>query len=700
MRRARVLFGASLALASAAAHAEPDIDLQHMRPSGMVSGFAATFSGRQLGALDFSLEVSGGYAWRPLQGSVEVPGGLARDAGAMDHLAAIYGRAAFAPTDWLEIAVGAPIVQFATLGPAWELWRPLPSKTTGFGDLDIQLGFRPTTEEKHGVGLTITPFVSAPTGTDALSLSRGTPTFGGRLALSGVARPVHVAGHVGYRVALGHTLVQPELVADDQLEYGVGVGFLARGEIVRFNLESFGQTTVGPGRASIVDRATIHRDHTSIEVGGSLGIRSPTGLAVMAGGWAGVTSSPGTPGARAWLGIGYVPVAASDPDGDGLLGKRDLCPDVPEDLDGRDDSDGCPDLDDDGDGVLLPADRCPDAPEDLDQYRDDDGCPDPDNDGDGIDDPVDRCPLDPEDRDGFEDADGCPEYENDGDGIPDDRDICRDDPEDFDGFKDEDGCPDRDNDRDRILDIEDACPDEPEDRDRFEDGDGCPEPDNDGDGVLDVTDDCPNEPEDNDGFSDDDGCPEADGDADADGILDAADACPDEPEDFDGHQDEDGCRDPDNDGDAILDPEDLCPDEPEVYNGVNDEDGCPDETLAVVSGDHIVIFDRIYFAFGEARILPESFPVLTAVAQTINTNPAVWRVRVEGHTDDVGTEGFNQTLSDARARAVVDWLVGHGVAPERLVGQGFGELFPVDTNRTPEGRELNRRVEFVLLDSR
>ncbi|HEX7841089.1 MAG TPA: OmpA family protein [Kofleriaceae bacterium] len=161
----------------------------------------------------------------------------------------------------------------------------------------------------------------------------------------------------------------------------------------------------------------------------------------------------------------------------------------------------------DGDGIKDDVDRCPDNPEDLDGWEDEDGCPDPDNDHDGIPDELDRCPDIP----GPQDNDGCPAgavNDRDGDGIPDDLDKCPDDPEDKDGFEDEDGCPDPDNDGDKILDIDDLCPNEPEDYDGFEDQDGCPDLDNDHDHIPDKDDKCPNEPETYNNVEDEDGCPD------------------------------------------------------------------------------------------------------------------------------------------------------------------------------------------------
>jgi len=165
----------------------------------------------------------------------------------------------------------------------------------------------------------------------------------------------------------------------------------------------------------------------------------------------------------------------------------------------------------DGDGIKDDVDKCPDNPEDFDGFQDEDGCPEPDNDNDGILDKDDRCPNEPEDRDGDQDEDGCPEGsdgDRDGDGILDSKDKCPDDPEDKDGFQDQDGCPDPDNDQDGIPDKKDLCPNDPEDKDGFEDQDGCPDPDNDKDQIPDVVDKCPNEPETYNGFEDEDGCPD------------------------------------------------------------------------------------------------------------------------------------------------------------------------------------------------
>ena len=97
----------------------------------------------------------------------------------------------------------------------------------------------------------------------------------------------------------------------------------------------------------------------------------------------------------------------------------------------------------DGDGIVDSEDLCPLEPEDLDGFQDEDGCPDPDNDNDGIADIKSRCPLEPEDLDGFQDDDGCLDPDNDADGIADAQDACPNRAEVINGIDDQDGCPDQ-----------------------------------------------------------------------------------------------------------------------------------------------------------------------------------------------------------------------------------------------------------------
>lgn len=103
------------------------------------------------------------------------------------------------------------------------------------------------------------------------------------------------------------------------------------------------------------------------------------------------------------------PAPPADPDGDGLAGTADRCPNDPEDQDGYKDDDGCPEPDNDSDGILDTVDKCPDVAETPNGIDDDDGCPEEDTDGDGFIGSADRCPAAPETKNNFEDQDGCPD---------------------------------------------------------------------------------------------------------------------------------------------------------------------------------------------------------------------------------------------------------------------------------------------------
>ncbi len=290
--------------------------------------------------------------------------------------------------------------------------------------------------------------------------------------------------------------------------------------------------------------------------------------------------------------------------------------------------------------------------------------------------------------------------DRDGDGYADDDDACPDEPEDFDDFDDGDGCIDPDDDRDGILDVADECRLVPEDRDGDADQDGCPEgdeADRDGDGRLDSADQCPDDPEDLDGFEGDDGCPDSDNDRD--GHLDRDDLCPDDPEDRDGFQDDDGCRDEDNDDDRILDVDDRCPDRAEVYNGEDDHDGCPDEGIVELEGDGITLFREIRFATDSAVILPESYPLVDAIARTLLAAVHLTRIEIGGHADERGSDEYNLLLTRDRAAAVRLALIDRGVGPGRLASFGYGESCPKDRRRTPDAWGINRRVEVRILET-
>lgn len=117
----------------------------------------------------------------------------------------------------------------------------------------------------------------------------------------------------------------------------------------------------------------------------------------------------------------------------------------------------------------------------------------------------------------------------------------------------------------------------------------------------------------------------------------------------------------------------------------------PEEKPAVEP--EIIALQRVHFDFDKSFIKPEYVPVLNCAVSVLEDNPDV-EVLIQGHTCNIGTDEYNQGLSERRAQSVKNYLVKHGIAPERLETIGYGESRPRHDNSTPEGRAKNRRVEL------
>lgn len=114
--------------------------------------------------------------------------------------------------------------------------------------------------------------------------------------------------------------------------------------------------------------------------------------------------------------------------------------------------------------------------------------------------------------------------------------------------------------------------------------------------------------------------------------------------------------------------------------------------------EKIIITQKIHFEFNRAVVRPISYPILDDVAELLQRNPQIRRVQVEGHTDWIGSDAYNQRLSQRRAEVVVDYLTRKGVDRNRLVPVGYGESRPVADNNATAGRAQNRRTEFTVVE--
>jgi OOP family OmpA-OmpF porin len=119
-----------------------------------------------------------------------------------------------------------------------------------------------------------------------------------------------------------------------------------------------------------------------------------------------------------------------------------------------------------------------------------------------------------------------------------------------------------------------------------------------------------------------------------------------------------------------------------------------DMLTALNADGHIALY--INFETGKSDIKPESQKVIDQIVEMLKSNPAL-KISVEGHTDNAGTAPSNQTLSESRAKAVMNGIVAKGVDKSRLSSKGWGQTKPIEDNKTEEGKAKNRRVEIVKI---
>ena len=274
----------------------------------------------------------------------------------------------------------------------------------------------------------------------------------------------------------------------------------------------------------------------------------------------------------------------------------------------------------------------------------------------------------------------------------------------------------KDSDMDGVSDKKDKCPNTP--AGVAVDANGCPI-DTDGDGVADYMDDCPTVA----GLTSLKGCPDVDGDGvadkddkcpdtpkgvkvdakgcpvdtDGDGIADYLDKCPDTPKGV--KVDEKGCP-VDTDGDGVTDDKDKCPNTPK--GAKVDASGCPiiEKTAEEIEAERMKV-EPVYFDTNKATISAKEKVKIDKLVNLLKEN-SNYNVKVTaGYTDAVGTDAYNLVLSKNRVNAVVKAIIASKIKKNRIeLTQGLGKSNPAASNDTPEGRALNRRVEFEIVKSK
>ncbi|QHS10927.1 OmpA family protein [Sinimarinibacterium sp. NLF-5-8] len=207
--------------------------------------------------------------------------------------------------------------------------------------------------------------------------------------------------------------------------------------------------------------------------------------------------------------------------------------------------------------------------------------------------------------------------------------------------------------------------------------------DSDGDGVRDSIDQCP-------GTApgtpvDAKGCPLPPPDTDGDGVPDSQDRCPGTPAGI--QVDANGCP-LDDDGDGVPNSLDRCPNTPAGFKV--DEQGC------VIEKQTVAVLNSVSFEFNSSRLTADAKQSLARVVEGLKGQQSM-TVEIAGHTDAIGSVAANQKVSQQRANAVREYLIGQGIAGSRLTAKGYGKAKPIASNDTADGRAENRRVEFHVL---
>jgi outer membrane protein OmpA-like peptidoglycan-associated protein len=475
---------AALAMATGTAHAQDgSFDPELFRPNSDTTGYfhvpsSATLRGLQMGS-SFWVNYANDPVVLTVNGervNVTQSDGDAGDGLIDDRLTGTF-QVGMGFADAFSFTAEVPVVltqSGSTLSAGSNTVDTVALSAGGVGDIVLTPKFTALATVDGPIGLAVVVPVSAPTGDATNMLGEGGVAVTPQLVLEYANGDVQRRQHK-FRIALvgGYHLRPADRLRDVRIgsgaTFGLGMG-IHPAKAIEIVAEVHGEA-LGSRAAQIPGEALL-----------GLKLFPANAVAINIAGGTGILPGIGSPDYRIVAGLSFTPdfdPEARDSDKDGVADGRDQCKNDPEDQDGFQDEDGCPESDNDLDGIPDDNDQCKNDPEDDDGWLDNDGCPDPDNDKDEIPDASDRCPNEAENYNGHSDEDGCPDDkpidDTDGDGYKDDVDRCPYDAEDFDKFQDEDGCPETDNDNDGVLDADDQCPNSREIINGVEDDDGCPD---------------------------------------------------------------------------------------------------------------------------------------------------------------------------------------------------------------------------------
>ena len=372
-----------------------------------------------------------------------------------------------------------------------------PVAAAALGDLAFSAKVGIIDNVNGGFGLGAVAGVTLPTGDQSSFAAEGSPTVQLKLIADYSFVVADLQAQLGYFLRT-ETRTWPDPAAGgynfgDQIPWSFGIRLhpgifnIDKEDRQLWEVAAHGWLPAGPV-APFVDPGASALSPVMLAVSDRISLGKDKDAFITAGVDIGLDDAVGVPGVRVILGAGWAP-REHDKDHDGIPDDVDQCEDIPEDRDGFEDSDGCPDIDNDNDGIIDREDACPNVPGPKSSDPKKNGCPQPDKDADGVPDVEDSCPDVKGERSDDPKQNGCPKVT-----LP---------PVD----------PNKDDDKDGIPNVQDACPDLPGEPSTNPRLNGCPNPDRDGDTYLNEQDDCPDAPEVFNGVKDEDGCPDDGGKA-------------------------------------------------------------------------------------------------------------------------------------------------------------------------------------------
>ncbi|MBX3272330.1 MAG: OmpA family protein [Sandaracinaceae bacterium] len=380
---------ASIASIASIASAQ-SLRLDQYRPGPAPTDGLAVARPNDHGHLSFGARLDVDYALSPLVYQLRASDASTEIAPVVEHLLAAQLGVSFSVFERLVFFVGLPV---NLVMEGRDVVGQPRADGTSLGDLGFGVRGRLFGEADDAFALALQLTGTAPTAQAARFQARFAGEGGWTLhpeLLFEVrfADVVRVTGNVG-------AIVRDE---QDLGRLRVGHELTWAGALAVAVVPSVFELTVESWGASALDARFGQAQVSPVELVGGVRVLPGDGLSIAAAAGAGVARGYGAGDFRAILTVGYATPGerpAGDRDGDGLADDVDACPDEPEDADGFQDDDGCPDADNDADGIDDTRDACPNEPEDRDGLGDEDGCPEDDFDGDGVPDETDRCPTVP-----------------------------------------------------------------------------------------------------------------------------------------------------------------------------------------------------------------------------------------------------------------------------------------------------------------